>query len=171
MTFHNVFEDMSKEVKKEFCKDVFSSRIFMNDNDNEIFEISVIIQPSIAKVINNAKPRVEARDIVCYNNIPAGRKIFLRCYTTKENIELYISDDGITERKRYFVFFKYLSSPNMRILGFVEPTSNFRSNTFGGLDSFYLNQKRKRSKVSLIDNENINLKIRVSYKQLYEIGY
>lgn len=136
---------MNKEHKTELCKDVFSSSIFMDKDDTEKHVISTIIQPIIARIINNMNPRVVIRNFLI-NDVFRGSDTFLLCHSSKE-IELYISSDYLTE-KRYFVLFmcKNQGIETIKLLGFVEPISNSPSKISRGSDKDYLEQKERRSK-------------------------
>lgn len=123
---------MSMKTKIEFCKDVFSSRIFMDKNDNNKLKISEIIQPNIARIINSANSSIFA-PLSTFDNSHVESKPFLHCYTA-EGIKFYVLSDNFTEGERYFAAFQYVHSQTFEILGLVESTSNFHSNVQGGLD-------------------------------------
>lgn len=134
---------MTAETRRNLCMDVFTSPIFIFEEDTLRDFISTTIKQRINNIINT---NVEPQPLTYQHkriSFEAGGGIYeevFHCFHTEE-ISLYIKSGGLTGT-HYFAFYQMPNEDLIKILGFVEPNASFDVIINTKLDEYYFEKRQ-----------------------------
>lgn len=142
----NPFRYIESRNARELCKDIFTAKFVIDNNDEDKDDISTRIKTKIINAVNavndNSLLRLITGFIKYHTSCRRQKQVFL-CFSSAE-IRLYITDDPTTV-SRFFALYDESNIENIKILGLVEPNSNLHS-IDNRLNNFYYGQRRRVGK-------------------------